>query len=175
MHSFPTEGAVPGLIKGRREYGNGFRIERRFGPYQIKNVGHPRTPRKNGRPAPRSRRRLHSLVATIQFTWRDEFLCLFAAALSNDAPWKARATILRGWRGSPSERRRYSGRNSGPRGRRSNHYFTRSAVFPRRASCTHCAARKPSKASGMSRCQPSARPACIATFSTFGLISALVP
>jgi hypothetical protein len=29
------------------------------------------------------------------------------------------------------------------------------------ASCTHCAARKPSKASGMRRCQPSARPACI--------------
>jgi hypothetical protein len=43
----------------------------------------------------------------------------------------------------------------------------------RRASSNHCTARKPSKASGINRFQPNARPARIATLRTFGSISAL--
>ena len=36
------EEPVPGLIEGRREYGNGFGIEGRIGPNQVNNAGHPR-------------------------------------------------------------------------------------------------------------------------------------
>ena len=66
-------------------------------------------------------------------------------------------------------------RNSAPRGRRSAHQITRSGVSRRRASSgTHCAVSKPRGVSGISRCPPSARPACIATLITFGSISAVV-
>jgi hypothetical protein len=52
LTSRPQE-RVPGLIEGRREYGNGFGIEGRRRPDQIRNAGHPRTPtRKAGWPAP---------------------------------------------------------------------------------------------------------------------------
>jgi hypothetical protein len=61
-----------------------------------------------------------------------------------------------------------------PRGRRAAHQITRSGVSRRRASCTHCAVSKPSRSSGISRCPPSARLACIATLITFGSISAVV-
>jgi Eukaryotic DNA topoisomerase I, catalytic core len=44
-----------------------------------------------------------------------------------------------------------------------------------RASFTHCAARKPSNVSRTSRCQPKARPACIAKLSAFALIKAAIP
>jgi Low affinity iron permease len=52
----------------------------------------------------------------------------------------------------------------------SNQQMTYSGASLRRASCAHWAARKPSKATGTMRCQPSARPASMATLRSLGSI-----
>ena len=72
--------------------------------------------------------------------------------------------------------------DQGRRPRRARHAAARRGCFPAdlaggltavlgrrsRRSRAHCAARKPSKATGTMRCQPSARPACMATPRIFG-------
>ena len=74
------EEPVPGLIEGRTEDSDGFGIEGRLGPDQIKMLAIRALLRQSGRPAPPDRggdficwlRRFNSLG-------RDEFLCLSAA------------------------------------------------------------------------------------------------
>ena len=121
---------------------------------------------------PRPHRGPQRMIATIQFTGHRGVPLFVCGRAISALECAQRSGVRAGARGSAGE---YASEISGPRGRRSNHHITRSDVSPRRASCTHCAARKPSKASGISRCQPSARPACIATLRIFGSISAVVP